>query len=122
MPAKCGSSPRAKVGIDLVGEAVGAGQTHVERPLLLACASPLPDSLPSASSAFQPCARKPVEIGVMAARARRRPEEARPCASGAIGQLVTHLWLLGLGPRLCGSSGFENPSTGTAQSRFRSRS
>ena len=36
MPAKCGSSPRAKVGIDLVGEAVRAGQAHVERPLLLA--------------------------------------------------------------------------------------
>ena len=35
MPAKCGSSPRAKVGIDLVGQAFGAGQPHVERPFLL---------------------------------------------------------------------------------------
>ena len=55
IPAKCGSSPRAKVGIVAVGEASAPGQAHVERPLLLSLRQAVAGSLPSASSAFQPC-------------------------------------------------------------------
>ena len=48
-------NPREKVGIEPVLEALGAGQAHVERPLLsLAVSSRALDSRPSASHRLPP--------------------------------------------------------------------
>ena len=75
MPAKCGSSPRAKVGIDLSVSDSRAGQAHVERPFLLAPPAVLRqpalglDRLPAAGLAG-------VEVGVMAAGALGRWRQA----------------------------------------------
>ncbi len=98
MPAKCGSSPRAKVGIDLVGQAIRAGQAHVERPLLLAPPAILGqpalglDRLPAARLAG-------VEIGMVGAPHRPGAKgKAWRCA--APGRWVyrtwaaLHLWLM----------------------------
>ena len=64
----------AREGRDrLVGQAVGAGQAHVERPLLL-LAPALPGQLPLRFERLPALRRKPVEVGMMAARALPAPD------------------------------------------------
>ena len=117
MPAKCGSSPRAKVGIDLVGEAVGAGQAHVERPLLLLA--------PALARTAAPRLRAPSSLAWRACRSRDdggarapAPARARPCANGAsVDRASCDAPLAWLSCWLRRRAAWRSASTGTALSR-----
>ncbi len=114
MPAKCGSSPRANVGIIL-----SVSESEPGRPMSSAhCCSrrqPLPESLSSASIAFHPCVLAGVEVGVVAALADRRGDGAGlprcvPAFSHWIAPLLLSLF-------------FAAPNnTGTGESGSRSKS
>ena len=74
MPAKCGSSPREKVGIDL-SVRLSAPGSPMSSAHCCSLRQPASDSLPSASSAFQPCVAMLVEIGMMAVHAFARGKQ-----------------------------------------------
>src|SRR5262249_15595252 len=71
-------------GDRLVGQALGAWQAHVERPLLLLSPSRLRE--PALGVERPPALRRPlVEIRVVPARAPRRPEQSGPARTAGKG-------------------------------------
>src|SRR5262249_29907190 len=104
----------------LVGQAVGARQSHVERPLLL-LAPRLLGQAPLGLQRLPPLRGQPVEVGMMGAR-RRGPANAASSARAPCRSRKRHAktpWDVLLS---WAASGLAKRSTGTGVSRVRSKS